>query len=115
VIEIAERDGVTVFKVRVVPRARHNAVEGEYAQAIKVRLTSPAIENRANEALRRVLADCLSVPVSAVRILAGEKSRTKHVAIAGVSPAQVRALCAAPLNPVPISDDTAPKRKVNHG
>ena len=92
-IEIAERDGVVTFAVRVVPRASREAIEGEHGGALKVRVKAPAIENRANEALCRFLAARLNVPISAVRIVAGETSRTKRVAIAGVSAARVAALC----------------------
>jgi uncharacterized protein (TIGR00251 family) len=88
-IEIFQIAGGITFKVRVAPRASRDAIEGEYQGALKVRLTAPPIEDRANEALRRLLAARLKVPVSAVRIVAGEKSRNKRVAIAGVSPEQV--------------------------
>jgi uncharacterized protein (TIGR00251 family) len=93
VIEISERDGAITFSVRVAPRASRDAIEGEYGSdsggALKVRLTAPPVEDRANEALRRLLAERLKVPVSSVRIVAGEKSRNKRVAIAGVSRAQI--------------------------
>jgi len=95
VIEIQERDGQFVFAVRVSPRASRNAIEGEHQGALKVRLTAPPVDDRANEALRRLLAERLKVPVSAVRIVTGEKSRTKRVSIAGVTRAQVAALLAS--------------------
>lgn len=88
-IEIAETAGGVTFAVRVVPRASRDAIEGEYQGALKVRLTAPPVEDRANEALRRLLAARLKVPVSAVRIVAGEKSRNKRVVIAGVSREQI--------------------------
>ena len=91
-IEIAERDGCVVFAVRVTPRASRDAIEGEHAGALRIRLTAPPVEGRANEALRRLLAERLNVPVSAVRIVAGETSRTKRVSIAGVSRAQILVL-----------------------
>ena len=94
-IEITERAGAVAFAVRVTPRASRDAIEGEHDGALKIRLTAPPIENRANLALRRLLAEQLNVPLSAVRILAGEKSRTKRVSIAGVSRAQIAALFAA--------------------
>jgi uncharacterized protein len=53
------------------------------------------VDDRANNALRKLLAVRLKVPVSAVRIVAGEKSRTKRVSITGVSRAQVAALFEA--------------------
>ena len=94
-IEISERDGSVSFSVRVTPRASRDAIEGEYQGALKVRLTAPPVEDRANDALRRCLAPGLNVPVSAVRIVSGEKSRNKRVAVAGVTRAQVAALTVA--------------------
>ena len=94
-IETTERDGAVVFAVRVTPRASRNAIEGEHQGALKVRLTAPPIEDRANEGLRRLLAAGLNVPVSAVRIVGGKKNRNKRVSIAGVTRAQVGSLAAA--------------------
>ena len=94
-IEISERDGSIVFAVRVTPRASRDAIEGEYQGALKVRLTAPPVEDRANDALRRLLAARLNVPVSAVRIVGGEKSRNKRVAVAGITRAQVISLAVA--------------------
>jgi uncharacterized protein len=82
---LTERDGGVTFAVRVVPRASRDAIEGEHGGALKVRLKAPPVDHRANDALRRLLAERLNVAVSAVRIVAGERSRTKRVAIAGVT------------------------------
>ena len=91
-IEIQEREGKVVFAVRVTPRASRDAIEGEHQGALKLRLTAPPVDDRANDALRRLLAERLKAPVSAVRIVAGEKSRTKRVEIAGATRAQILAL-----------------------
>lgn len=90
-----ERNGAVEIRVRVAPRSSRDAVQGEYNGALKVRLTAPPVDDRANHALCRLLAERLKVPVSAVRIVAGEKNRTKRVSIAGVSRAQAAALCEA--------------------
>ena len=74
-IEATERDGTVILAVRVSPRSSRDA-----------------IEDRANESLRRILAAALKVPISAVKIVAGEKSRSKRVAVAGVTREQVLAL-----------------------
>jgi len=95
VIEIADRDGAIIFAVRVTPRASRDAIEGEYQGALKVRLTAPPVEDRANEALRRLLAESLNVPVSAVRIVAGEKSRTKRVSVSGATQTRILELAGA--------------------
>jgi uncharacterized protein len=94
VIEISERDESIVFAVRVTPRASRDAIDGEYQGALRLRLTAPPIEDRANSALRRFLAARLNVPVSAVRIVGGEKSRNKRVSVAGVTRAQIISLAA---------------------
>ncbi len=95
-LEIVQRDGAVIFRVRVQPRASREAIDGEWQTALKVRLTAPPVDDKANLALRRLLAARLNVPVSAVRILSGERSRTKRVAVDGVSAEQVRSLLAAP-------------------
>ena len=94
-IEIREHDEAVIFRVRVVPRASRNAIEGEHDGALKVRLTAPPVEDRANEALRRLLAEHLKVPVSAVKIMAGQRSRIKRVAIAEVTPERVQQLASS--------------------
>lgn len=91
-IEITERDGGVTVMVRLQPRASRDAIEGEHDGALKVRLTAPPIEGRANKALRRLLAERLGVAISAVRIVAGEKARNKKVSVAGVTKAQMVAL-----------------------
>jgi uncharacterized protein (TIGR00251 family) len=92
VIDATEGDGVVIVSVHVSPRSSRDAIEGEHAGALKVRLTAPALENRANESLRRILATRLKVPIAAVRIVAGEKNRSKRVAIACVTREQILAL-----------------------
>lgn len=94
-VDVSERTGVVTFTVRVQPRASRDAIEGESQGALKVRLTAPPLEDRANEACRRILAEHLNIPVSAVRILSGERSRTKRVEVRGVTADQVRRLAKA--------------------
>jgi uncharacterized protein (TIGR00251 family) len=91
-MKIEERDGRVTFAVRVVPRSSRDAIKGEYQDALKVRLTAPPVDDLANDALCRLLAERLNVPVSAVRIIAGAKNRTKRVSIVGTSREQVAAL-----------------------
>jgi len=91
-MDIQERGGKVVFAVRVAPRSSRDAIEGEYQGALKVRLTAPPVDDRANDALRRLLAGRLNAPVSAVRIVSGGRSRTKRVEISGATKAQILAL-----------------------
>ena len=87
----SERGSVS-FAVRVQPRASKNEVADLMDGALKIRLQAPAVEDRANEALCEFLAEILKRPKSAVRILAGDRSRTKRVEVFGVTAAQVEAL-----------------------
>ncbi len=95
-IELAERNGAVSFAVRVTVRASRDAIEGEWQGALKVRLSAPPVENRANEALCRLLAQSLKIPVSAVRIVSGERSRTKRVEVRGATAGEVRQLFQKP-------------------
>jgi uncharacterized protein (TIGR00251 family) len=91
-MKIAEKDGSVSFAVRVQPRASRDEIVGEYQDGLKIRLTAPPVENRANEALRQLLASRLKVPLAAVRIASGERSRTKRVEVHGVTAAIIRGL-----------------------
>jgi len=73
--------------VRVQPRASRDALAGERAGALVVRLTAPPVEGAANEALARFLGKALGVPPSAVRIVAGATGRNKVVTVAGLDAA----------------------------
>ena len=88
VTENSSRSGV-LLTVRVQPRASRDEVAGAIEGALKIRLCAPAAENRANEALAEFLAAVLKVPKSSVRILSGERGRTKRVEITGVTRQQV--------------------------
>ncbi len=84
------------FAIRVQPRARRNAIIGEHGDALKLALTAPPVEGRANEACIAFLADWLSVPRSSVSIAAGQSSRNKVVRVASIAADQVRARIASP-------------------
>jgi len=90
-IEIEERSGGVIFSVRVAPRGRRDKIEGEFSGAVKIRLKAPPVDGKANESLCRFLAECLNVPKAAVRIVAGEASRSKRIEVAGTTRAEVLA------------------------
>jgi len=91
-VQVTEKDGAVSFTVRVQPRASRDEIAGAWQDALKIRLTAPPVDDRANDALRRLLAGRLKVPLSAVRIASGERNRTKRVEIQGVTTAQILAL-----------------------
>lgn len=77
------------FAVRVQPRASRNAVAGEMGEALKLALTAPPLEGKANEACIEFVSKLLKVPRSSVTIASGETSRNKVVRIAGVTASEV--------------------------
>ena len=76
--------GIT-FAVKVHPRARKNAITGTVGDALKLALTAPPVEGKANQAVIEFFADLFAIPRSSVTIASGETSRNKVVRIAGVS------------------------------
>ena len=75
--------------VRVQARARDNQVVGLRDGALVVRVTAPPLDGRANDALRRLLAERLGVRASSVTIVRGERSRDKLVRVDGIDQAAV--------------------------
>jgi uncharacterized protein len=88
VIVVETAEGAS-FQVKVQPRARKNAIVGELGGVLKLALTAPPVEGRANEACIAFLAELLNVPRSSVTIAAGVSSRNKVVRVAGISAEQV--------------------------
>jgi uncharacterized protein (TIGR00251 family) len=82
-------EGVT-FAVRVHPRAKKNAITSELGDAIKLSLTSPPVEGRANDACIEFFAKLLKVPRSSVTIASGQTSRNKVIRVAGLTAEEVR-------------------------
>jgi uncharacterized protein len=82
-------DGVS-FAVRVHPRAKKNAITGELSDALKVSLTTPPIDGRANKACIEFFAKLLNVPRSSVTIASGQTSRNKVIRVAGLSAEELR-------------------------
>jgi uncharacterized protein (TIGR00251 family) len=70
--------------VRVIPRAKKSGVAGTRDGALLVRLTSPPVDNAANDELVALFAALLSVPRRAVTIASGERGRLKRVTVEGI-------------------------------
>ena len=88
-IPVHDTPAGATFQVKVHPRARKNAITGVLGDSLKLALTAPPLEGRANDACIAFFADLLNVPRSSVRIAAGESSRQKLIRVAGVQAAQV--------------------------
>ena len=84
-LAIREDDGGVTFAVKIHPRAKKNAISGELGEALKLSLTAPPLEGRANQACIEFLAKLLKVPRSSVTIASGHTSRNKVIRVAGVT------------------------------
>ncbi len=78
------------IRLHIIPNAKNDKVVGEHGDAIKIKLRAPAVEGKANTALRRFLAEKLSTPQRAIVLEHGEKSRDKVIRIDGLSEEAVR-------------------------
>jgi uncharacterized protein (TIGR00251 family) len=94
-IPIRETGAGVAFRIRVVPRASRCEPAGFQDDALKLRITAPPVEGKANEACIALLAELLGVRKARVAIIAGHASRTKTVAVEGVKAAEIAALIAA--------------------
>ncbi len=83
-------DGCTL-QLRIHPGARKNAITGIHNAALKISLTTPPTDGRANEALIAFLADQLRIPKSRIALITGTTSRSKTLRITGKSAAEVQA------------------------
>jgi len=84
-IPIHESNAGVRFTVKVHPRAKKNAITGELGDALKVSLTTPPVEGRANEACIEFFAKLLRVPRSSVTIASGRSGRNKVIRVEGVT------------------------------
>ena len=87
---MAHSEDTARLSVRLTPRARQSGIEGFEGETLRVRVTAPPVDGRANEALTALLARALGVPKRDVRVVAGQASRQKVVAVDGLTNVEVR-------------------------
>jgi hypothetical protein len=95
VTDLSRRSGAAakadvVVDVRVIPRAKKTQIAGERDGALLIRLAAPPVGGAANAALIEFLAATLDLPRRSIRIVNGETTRHKRVAISGLSADIVR-------------------------
>ena len=87
---VKELENGVMISVRLQPGAARSELVGVQGDVLKLRVTAPAVEGRANEAARALLAELLGVPRSRVALTRGASSRSKHFLIRG---ATLQAVC----------------------
>jgi uncharacterized protein (TIGR00251 family) len=83
-------NGSLLLSLYVQPRASRNELAGVYGDALKLRLTTPPVDGRANKAVIAFLAKLLKIPKSAISIRSGQQSRSKKLLLSGVGEQEVR-------------------------
>jgi uncharacterized protein len=78
------------FVVKIRPRAKTNAITGVVDGALKLAITAPPVDSKANQACIDFFAKLLKLPRSSVTIAAGLASRNKVIRVAGLSADDVR-------------------------
>ncbi len=81
---------MTILQFHIVPNAKQNKVMGQHGAAIKIKLRAPAVEGKANAALRAFLAEELKIPKRNIVLERGQQSRDKLIRIEGFSEEDVR-------------------------
>src|SRR5258708_33464163 len=89
-VAIKESASGVTFAVKVHPRAGKNAITGTVGDALKLALTAPPVDGKANQAVIEFFADLFQIPRASVTIASGETNRSKVVRITGVTAEQVR-------------------------
>jgi uncharacterized protein (TIGR00251 family) len=84
-IPLREIAGGVSFSIKVHPRAHKNSITGTTGDALKLSLTAPPVDGKANQAVIEFFADLFEISRSSVTIASGESSRQKAVRIAGVN------------------------------
>lgn len=83
----ARRDrGVWFLDIHVQPGARMSAIVGEHGDRLKIKISAPPADNAANEALIEFIANAADVPQSRVKLIRGQSSRLKTLAVESPSP-----------------------------
>jgi len=81
---------MATLQFHIIPNAKQDKVVGEHGAAIKIKLRAPAVEGKANAALRAFLAETLRISEREIVLERGEKSRQKLIRIDGLSEEDVR-------------------------
>jgi uncharacterized protein (TIGR00251 family) len=83
-------ESMASLRFHVVPNAKVDSVVGEYGAAIKIKLRAPAVDGKANTALRSFLSKELKIAERQIVLERGHKSRDKIIRIDGLSEQEVR-------------------------
>ncbi len=92
---IFEKSDGCFFKCWIQPRSSRNAIVGVHGDAIKIALTAPPVDGKANKELLKFLAKYFKLPKNCVQIIVGESCRNKSILISGLNKTDIiKNLCS---------------------
>ena len=77
--------GRTIIRIKLIPRSSRTQIIGKEGDLIKVKVTSPPVDGKANKALIELFAKKLGLPKGNIEIISGKNSRIKSIRIHGLS------------------------------
>jgi len=83
-VAVQSKDGL-ILSCWIQPRASRNSIAGLHGDALKIALTAPPVDGKANAALKEFLADEFNLSKSSVEITSGLTGRRKCVALRGAT------------------------------
>jgi uncharacterized protein len=88
---VAPKDGGALVRLRVSPGAKSTELQGRYGEtALKLKVSAPPVDGRANAEVERFLADLVGTAPSSVRVVRGHSARDKTVFVGGIGAERVR-------------------------
>lgn len=87
------------LSIHVQPKASRTRIAGLHGDAVKLCITSPPVDGKANAAVIQFFAKLFKIPRAAVTLASGEASRDKRIILAGISAAQAEAVLQPLLTP----------------
>lgn len=82
---LKQKDGKTAITVYAQPRSSRNRVAGLHNDALKLCITSPPVDGKANKAVINLLADLFNIPKTSIEITSGQQNRTKTLTLGELS------------------------------
>lgn len=79
----------TVLTVRLLPRAHRDEICGVVDGMLRLRVTAPPVDGKANARCISLLAKALGIPASAIQIIRGESSQVKVIHLQGMSESEI--------------------------
>ena len=96
--EQADHTSVSLF-VHVQPKASRTRLAGLHGEALKLCITSPPVDGKANAAVIQFFAKLFKIPKAAVTLASGEANRDKRIILAGISMARAETVLQPLLTP----------------